>query len=357
MMNDSQSPKFTDARHIASELYALNVSAHSLPGERDYNFHLKTDTGREFVLKIARAEEQRDVLDMQNRALEYLAAHDPSLVLPQVCLTSSGETIVQVITGEGTAHLARLLTYVPGKLFAETRPHTPELLTSLGTLMGQMDRALQGFSHPAAHRRLKWDLQHARWIRDYLQHIVQPERRAIVERFLSAFEAEVLPALLAMRMSVIHNDANDYNVLVGDVTGIDSRQVASVIDFGDIVHTYTICELAIAAAYAMMGKADPLSAAAHVVAGYHEAFPLTEAELAVLYPLMCIRLCISVVNSAYQQKLEPHNDYLTISEQPAWVLLEKLADIHPRLAHYTFRHACHLPACPNTNKVVRWLES
>ncbi len=352
-----QSPKFTDACRIAFELYGLSASARSLPGERDYNFHLKTDSGREFVLKIAQAEEQRDTLDMQNKALEHLAVYDPSLLLPQICPTSTGESTAQVITGDGMAHLARLLTYVPGKLFAETRPHTPELLTSLGTLMGRTDRALQGFSHPAAHRRLKWDLRYAGWIRNYLQHIVQSERRAIVERFLSAFEAEVLPALLALRMSVIHNDANNYNVLVGDSTGMDFRQVASVIDFGDMVHTYTICELAIAAAYAMMGKADPLSAAAHVVAGYHEVFPLTEAELAVLYPLICMRLCISVVNSAYQQKLEPHNDYLTISEQPAWVLLGKLANTHPRLAHYTFRHACHLPACPNTNAVVRWLES
>jgi len=353
---NSQPPMFTDARRIASELYGLNVSVRSLPGERDYNFHLKTDSGREFVLKIAQVEEQRDTLDMQNRALEHLAAHDPSLSLPVVCLTSTGETIAQVTTEDGMVHLARLLTYVPGRLFADTRPHTPELLASLGNLVGRMDCALQDFSHPAAHRRLKWNLRYAGWIRDYLQHIVQPEQRAIVERFLPAFAAEVLPALPALRMSVIHNDANDYNVLVGDSTR-ESRQVVSVIDFGDMVYTYTICELAIAAAYAMMGKADPLSAAAHVVAGYHEAFPLTEAELAVLYPLMCIRLCISVVNSAYQRKLEPHNDYLTISEQPAWVLLEKLADIHSRLAHYTFRHACHLPACPNTHKVVRWLES
>ncbi len=356
MNANRQPPIFIDACRIAFELYSLSASARSLPGERDYNFHLKTDSGREFVLKIAQAEEQRDTLDMQNRALEHLAAYDPSLLLPQVCPTSTGESIAQVKTGDGTAHLARLLTYVPGKLFAETRPHTPELLASLGNLLGRMDRALQDFSHPAAHRTLKWDPQRAGWIRDYLQHIVQPERRAIVECFLSAFEAEVLPALPALRMSVIHNDANDYNVLVGDFTR-GSRQVVSVIDFGDMVHTYTICELAIATAYAMMGKVDPLSAAAHVVAGYHEAFPLAEAEMAVLYPLICIRLCISVINSAYQQKLEPHNEYLTISEQPAWVLLEKLANTHPRLAHYTFRQACHLPACPNTNVVVRWLES
>src|SRR5258708_24259381 len=105
----------------------------------------------------------------------------------------------------------------------------------------------------------------------------------------------------------------------------------------------------------MLNKADPLTAAAHVVAGYHEAFPLSESELEVLYPLICTRLCISVVNSAYQQKIEPHNEYLTISEQAAWTLLAQLVDVHPRLAHYTFRHACQLPACPKSNALLQWL--
>ena len=87
--------------------------------------------------------------------------------------------------------------------------------------------------------------------------------------------------------------------------GEETGKVSSVIDFGDMVHTCTVCNLAVAAAYAMLDKPDPLAAAAHVVAGYHQVFPLTEQELALLYPLICARLCISVVNSAYQQQVEP----------------------------------------------------
>jgi len=345
-----------DASRIALAVYGLRASAHALPGECDYNFHLQTEAGQAFVLKIAPPAEQRSTLDLQNKALEHLAARDPALLLPRVCVTSAGESIATITAADGTAHFVRLLTYVPGKPFAQSRPHTPELLQNLGGLMGRMDRALQDFSHPAAQRTLKWDLQHALWIRDYLEHIVQPERRAIVERFLKQFETQALPVLPSLRMSIIHGDANDYNVLVGNADA-GSRQVTSVIDFGDMVYTYTVCELAIAAAYAMLGKVDPLAAATSVVAGYHLAFPLTEQELAVLYPLICARLCISVVNSAYQQKIEPHNDYLTISEQPAWALLEQLVAVHPGLAHYMFRHACQLSACPSTNALVEWLKN
>jgi 4-aminobutyrate aminotransferase-like enzyme/Ser/Thr protein kinase RdoA (MazF antagonist) len=357
MLNNNK-PFFTveDASRIALGLYGLHAEACALPGERDCNFHLKNGAGQEFVLKIAPAVEQIDAIDLQNQALEHLVTRDPSLLLARLRVTAGGETIATVTSAEGVKHLVRVLTFVPGKVLAETKPHTPELLHSLGSMMGKIDHALQDFTHPAAHRTLKWDLQHTLRIRDYLQYIEQPERRAIVERFLSQFEAQVLPVVPTLRMSVIHNDANDYNVLVNAPDG-GSRRVVSVVDFGDMVYTYTVCELAIAAAYTMLNKADPLAAASHVVAGYHEAFPLSESEIEALYTLICARLCISVVNSAYQQKVEPQNDYLTISEQPAWALLEQLVDVHPRLAHYTFRHACRLSPCPSSITLIDWLES
>ncbi len=345
-----------EAGQLAHKWYGLRVTAQALPSERDQNFYLQTEPGQEFVLKIAHSDEQFDVLDLQNRVLEHLAARAPSLALPRVCVTTAGETITTVKSAEGARHLMRLLGYVPGKLLAHVKPHTPELLQSLGHTLGVMDEALQDFSHPSARRELKWDLTRAAWIRDYLHYIAQPARRGIVERVLDDFETRVMPRLPKLRTSVIYNDANDYNVLVRDA-GAGHNRVVGVIDFGDLTETQTVCELAIAAAYAIMDKPDPVAAAAQIVAGYHAAFPLTEAELAALFPLICIRLCISVTNSAYQQKAEPENEYLMISERPAWTLLEKLAAVNPRLAHYAFRQACGLPACPQTPAIVQWLES
>jgi len=349
-------PTFTveEASRLAREYYGLNAVAQPLPSERDQNFYLRTDAGQEFVLKIANATEERALLELQNEVLEHLADHAPELSLSRVCHSLTNDSIVTVTNGDGAAHLMRLLTYVPGQLFAHVNPHTPTLLHSLGRVMGTIDRALQDFSHPAARRTLKWDLPHAAWIRDYIHHITPPDRRAIVEGMLAQFETQVVPALPTLRTGVIYNDANDYNILVGPGDPYE-RQVVGVIDFGDLVETQTICELAIALAYAMMDKADPLAAAAHVVAGYHAAFPLTEAELAVLFPLICTRLCLTVTNSAYQRHVEPDNPYLVISERPAWILLETLAATPPQLAHYMFRQACGLPPCPHSPAVVAWL--
>ena len=76
-----------------------------------------------------------------------------------------------------------------------------------------------------------------------------------------------------------------------------------------------VYELAVCIAYAMLGKDDPLAAAAHVVDGYHEVFPLLDVEPELLFHLACMRLCTSVAMAAHQRKLEPDNEYLSISEE------------------------------------------
>src|SRR5215831_11365197 len=225
MLHNNQ-PDFTieEARQIALQLYGLHVEVCALPGERDCNFFLKTEAAQEFVLKIASAVEQTDTLDLQNKALEHMGTRDPSLLLPQVICANSREAIATVTDAAGTKHFVRLLSFIPGKSLAETKPHTPELLHSLGSTMGKMDQALEDFTHPAAHRTLRWDLQRTLWTRDYLHHIEPPERRAMIEHFLSQFEEQVLPKAPELRMGIIHNDANDYNVLVNAANG-ESRRV------------------------------------------------------------------------------------------------------------------------------------
>lgn len=351
-----QPPTFTtqDAERIAGERYGLRVSATLLPGEHDQNFLLKSAEGEAFVLKIAHADEQYDMLDFQNSVLQYLATHAPALIIPRVCASVDGKAIITVVDSKGNTHSARLLTFIPGKPLAATKPHTPALLHDLGRFLGELDLALLNLSHHAMQRPLKWDLARAAWIHDYLPYIENSDRRALVVRFLAQFEEQVVPVLPALRTSVIHNDANDYNVLVYRPS-IDATPAPGLVDFGDMLYTQTIGELAIAATYAMMNKSDPLATAAQLVAGYHEAFPLTEQELAILFPLICTRLCISVVNAAYQRHAAPENDYLQISQLSAWALLEQLADIAPAFAYYTFRATCGLSTCPQTESVVHWL--
>jgi 4-aminobutyrate aminotransferase-like enzyme/Ser/Thr protein kinase RdoA (MazF antagonist) len=344
-----------DASRLVADLYGLRMTARPLPGEYDDNFQLIGDDGRAFVLKVMRVGQSAEVVDLQCRALAHLAERAPALDLPRVCPTLAGEPFATVAI-QGAPRLIWQLSYVPGRILAETSPHSAELLHSIGRLLGQIDAALTDFAHPAAQRALKWDLARAGWIRAHLGAITDPAGRAIVERCLIQYENEVAPALAGLRAGVIHNDANDYNLLVS-APDVQPRQAVSVIDFGDMLLSKLVCEPAIAAAYALLGKRDPLAAAAQVVAGYHSAFPLTEAELALLFPLIRARLAVSVTNSAQRKLAEPDDPYITISEAPAWAALAQLDAIHPRFAHYTFRHACGLPPVPDSAAVADWLQA
>ena len=305
-------------------------------------------------LKVMHPARERSFIDLQCQALRHLAQRAPHLQLPRVVLNCNSELFASIAATDGSPRLVWLLTFVNGTVLAKVRPHAPELLSDLGRFLGEMDAALQSFSHPAAHRELKWDSSRAVWIKDYVRHIGDAKRRALVEKFIARYESEVVPALPTLRGSVIYGDANDHNVLVSGPWP-QPRKVSSVIDFGDMHHGLMVSEPAIAAAYASLGKEDPLPAAASLVAGYHGAFPLDELELSVMYPLICSRLAVSVTNSAHRKTVKPDDPYVTVSEEPAWEALTRLEKIHPRFAHYTFRAACGLPAVLQGEKIERWL--
>ena len=343
-----------EAVRLAREWYGIDVAARALPGEYDDNFHLTCADGRAFVLKVMHPARERSFIDLQCRALTHLAQRAPQLPLPRVIPNQHGELFASIVAADGSTRLIWLLTFLNGKVLAEIRPHAPDLLGDLGRFLGEMDAALQSFTHAAAERELKWDSSRAGWIRDYVKEIGDSKRRGLVEQFLALYEAEVVPALPRLRRSVIYGDANDHNVLVGH-EWTQPRKIAGLIDFGDMHQGITASEAAIAAAYGILGKEEPLAAATAIVAGYHRAFPLDELELSVLFALIGTRLAVSVTNSAHRKTLKPEDHYVTVSEAPAWEALERLVKIHPRFAHYTLRAACGFPAVPQSEKIKKWL--
>lgn len=338
---------------LAAEHFQLEVSVKELPGEIDLNFLVQTPTGERFTLKIAHPDTLRDYLEFQNALMQRLGSANLGLEIPKVVKSVAGEDITLVAApGGGTLRMMRLLTWVEGRCFAEVNPHTPDLLEKLGEMCGKLSRALEGFDHPAAHRFLKWDSSQASWTGEYLPQIVGEEKQALAQNFLQLFEETAVPMLPNLRQSVCYSDANDYNILVS--FDKETPTVPGVIDFGDAVFTHTINELAIACAYAAMHKPDPLAAIFHLTKGYHRQFPLTESEAEALFPLIGARLLISVTCSAMNLAENPSNEYLQISDRPAWYLLKKLRDLPPALAHATVRYACGWEPCPKNAAFKAW---
>lgn len=344
-----------EAERQASELYGLRALATALPGEYDCNFHLRTSDGGEFVLKCMHPARKAEFVAMQCAALEHLAARAPVLPLQRVQRTLKNETFTSVVDDSDQPRLVWLLSFLPGDTLAKADPHAPELLADLGAYLGQMDAALASFDHPAAHRELKWDSSRALWIREHLQEIADSHRRALVEYFIGQYQEQIEPIRDRLRAGVIYGDANDHNVLVS-APWPQPRSVAGVIDFGDMHHGWIASEVAIAAAYAILEKEEPLPVMREITRGFHAAFLLNDLEIAALFPLIGMRLAVSVVNSAIRKAQRPDDPYVVVSEGPAWTTLERLAQIHPRFAHYSLREACGLDAVPHQGRVLRWLE-
>jgi len=344
------------AHDIAKSLYNLSGTLRELPSERDQNFHLIGTDGHENILKIAAASEKRETLEMQNSAMRHLTGVNANLQSPVVRKSINGLDIEITTSNDGSTHFVRLVSYLPGTVFAKVNPHSSELLVDYGRFVGSISKGLVGFDHSAAHREFYWDIQQASSvIRKYKDLISDEEKKTLVDHFLGLFETYVLPRQDDLALSVIHGDANDYNVIVNHPHNDESRTFG-ILDFGDMVYSYTINELAVAIAYAILDKPDPIDVAQKIVSGYHEISPLTETELDILFPLACTRLAMSVAIAAWQQQLEPDNEYLSISQKPAWKALALLREIHPRFASYCFRAAVGLEPCADSSAVVKWIK-
>ncbi len=344
-----------EAKALVREVYGIEGTAAALPGELDDNFRIEAQDGRAFVLKAMHPARERGLVELQCDALLHLERQAPELPLPRVVPTRAGERIAVASGTDGAPRLVWMLGWLSGTPLAEARPRTGDSLRDLGRTLGRVDEALRGFEHPGAHRELSWDLSRAAWVRGALEHVRDPRRRALVERALDRYEAEVVPALPRLRRGIIHGDANDHNVLLGPPRE-EPRRVAGLLDFGDMHHGLLVAEPAVASAYALLGEPDPLAAACAVVAGYHEALPLEEHEIALLPALIGTRLATSVTTSAMRTQAGRGDGYATVSEAPAWDALERLDREHPRLAHYALREACGLSPVPHAPAIVSFLE-
>ncbi len=336
----------TYAARIAADSYGIVASTSELPSERDCNLMLRTDAAERFVLKIANAAEDRAVLEAENAVMHRLTTTG---LTPVVVKTLAGDEITEI-----DGRFVRLITALPGQTLGSTPLHTDALRRNIGRALGRFDRALESFDHPAFHRDFHWDLANAhRVVHDLLPLVTDGAIASHIATLAAYHATHVVPNLPGFRKSIIHSDANDYNLLVDETL----QQVTGIIDFGDMVYSHTVNDVAIAMAYVALSAEDPLSAAAAVVAGYQQTHPLTEAEIAALFSLMCMRLCVSACMAAKQQAERPEDDYLGISQGPITTTLPVLTAIHPRLAHFTFRHACGLPAVPHAARVTQWLQA
>jgi len=330
---------------IVQDLYGIEGVLEPLPAEWDQNLRLDGGDAGTFVVKIANRASSTELLEFQNAVFNRLSERWSSGKSPSVVVSLSGDNISTISNSEGVPFRMRVLTYLPGRPLATVHPLCERTLDRLGYALGDLDQCLFDFRHPAMDRDLRWDLRQTEWISSHTRRIPNVQRRGIVERLVLQHRARVIPVLPELSVSVIHNDANDENILLTpDSEG--GWKVAGLLDFGDMLRTHTVNELAIACAYTILRMEDPVVVTARIVEGYHRVRPLTELEIQVLFPLICMRLCVSVTTSAIAAEEDPDNEHRQVSDRLAWEMLEQLEPIDWRDAENRIRESCGLDKRP-----------
>lgn len=294
-------PAPTEVERLAALHFGLRGQARPLPGERDWNYHLRPDEGPGWVFKIHPPAEDPLTVDLQVQALQHIAKVDPRLSVPLVHLSVDLAPTVTLDLGAGP-QIARALSWVRGVPMAEHRPLNPARLRALGAALARLDRAMRGFFHPAGRYPLLWDVSQAGSVRPLLPQIPDERLRGDATRALDHVEQEVLPRLPALRAQPVHNDANPGNVLFDAVR---TEEVAGFLDFGDMVHAPLICNLAIAASYHLGRGEDPLEPVRTLVAAYHAVNPLEPGELALLVDLIMARAVLSPTIACWHASGDP----------------------------------------------------
>ena len=290
---------------MARTMFGLDGTVRFLESERDLNALVETDAGR-YTLKVANSAESAGTLDFESAALNHIAAIDPDLPVPRVIPTVEGEP-AGVIDLDGARHQVRALTYLSG-LPVPAGALPLAMASTIGAMLARLQRALRGFFHPAAGRRLLWDARRAGELVSWVDSLPDPATRALARHILTEKTAASLPKLAALPSQVVHNDFHRDNLLIDP--GNPAR-LSGVLDFGDSLHAPRIQDLAVASMYAALEHPDPLKAVAAVVDGYCTVADIEAEEIEVLADLVSIRLAQSLTIAAYRAGLHPDNvDYI-----------------------------------------------
>ncbi len=283
-----------DLAALVAQHYGLRGPLRALTSERDLNLHLATPE-QGYVIKLANPAEPAEVTDFQTRALLHLQA--AGLPVPRLIRSLDGQT--QVPTPQG---ILRVLTYLEGTPQHLT-PRSDAQAADLARMAARLALGLQGFSHPAADYVLQWDLKQAAALQPLLPAIADPALRDLAAATLARYNADIAPALPDLRWQVVHNDLNPHNVLCAPDA---PDRIAGVLDFGDMVRTPLICDVAIAAAYQLDPHA-PLHSLTTFARAYHAVLPLTATERALLPDLAATRMLTTIAITSARAARYPEN--------------------------------------------------
>lgn len=334
-----------DAAALVRSTWGLDAHVLERGSSEAQVFDVRAIDGTRTALKVLRAGEDRDFLRLQSEVAEHVASACPDLRTPRELGGTTGGTSLP------DGRTAVLSTWVPGRVLGEVSHLGPHVVRSLGRVAGRVSAALAGFTPTggaatAVHRVSDWDPQHARETLRRVEADLPAAQRALVVRALTVLDAS-FPVADALPRQLAHTDITDWNVLGSRRAADGSVTIDGVIDFGDLVHTWRLSEVAAPAhAAASRQLADPLGAVGDVVRGFTSVVPLTAAEVDDLWTVVLARAALCVALEAAEALHADDNRYLTDLVATDGAALGALLQVDARVAAAVLRDAAGHAAVP-----------
>jgi hydroxylysine kinase len=309
---------------VLRDRYGLHGRLTPIATERDETFRL--DLGRpaggrcRLLVKVAAVGETQEMVSLQTSAMKFIEHVAPELPVQRVYCAADGSAFVPVAAG--SARTLRVLEWVEGSPLAEFRPWSHRTLEAVAALHARTTIALAGFSHDAAMRVMIWDVRRLPNLRPLLALLEDPWQRRVCAGLLDRFEATVTPQLAMCEQQVVHADVSPYNVIMREVHGRPA--VASLIDFGDVVYSALVCDLAVPLANCLDASvADPWADAAVYLRAYCALRPLRPCELDLFALAAPGRLLQRILLTAERMRDSPQRGgYLRTHAARDWVNLQ-----------------------------------
>ena len=255
----------------------------------------------------------------------------------QLFTSVDGASLITVVGDDGRSHTARVLSWLDGipLRHSETKPDNME---QLGALLARLGIALQDFEHPASDYSLLWDLKQAGTLTTLLHNIHDASLQALCRRRLRRFINVIEPELRKARKQVIYNDLNPSNVLIDPYK---PESITGIIDFGDMVRSPLVADVAVGAAYLCKDGEAPLSDVTRYLSGYNQVRPLLNEEIDLLHDLILTRHVMTIVITNWRAAKYPENrEYILRNEPRARKTIDAVGGMRRAEVTEMFRDAC-----------------
>ncbi|KQR18821.1 4-aminobutyrate aminotransferase [Agreia sp. Leaf335] len=329
---------------LVSAHFGIDADARSLGSQQDQNFRLLSpESGRALgVLKISNPAFSETEIDMQDRAAEVVADHDPTLRIPRIVTGPLGPMSGWWDTSQGRFH-ARVIENIAGSTLMGSDYLTPDVVERMGELSARVSRALETFEHVATSRVLQWDLRYAGRVIETLL-LLEPD--ASVRRFVQHAARRAQYALDEVRdglpVQAGHFDITDDNVLRPE----GERLPDAVIDFGDVSASWRVGEIAITVSSLLHHDGATPASALPAVRAFHALRPLDDDEITALWPLVILRGAVLVLSGRQQVRLDEANSYADAALDREFRVLKVAASVPSEVMAGAIRDALRLGASP-----------